>query len=84
MKRIYIKAFNALKKMGVPVYEHVDDNGNFSISAEDSESYKWANYYPDYDAWGGENTNPVLDQTLSKFRLYAEWVNPGRLSVYEA
>ena len=83
MKRIYIKAFNALKKMGVPVYEHADDDGNFSISAEEPDSYKWADYYPDYSVWGGENTNPVLDEALKNHRLYAEWVNPGRLAVYE-
>ena len=41
MKRIYIKAFNKLTKMGVPVYEHHDDKGNFSISAEDEGSSNW-------------------------------------------
>jgi hypothetical protein len=84
MKRKYIKAFNALKKLGVPVYEHADDKGNFSISAEEPDSYKWANYYPEYNQWDGENTNPVMDSELKKHGLYAEWQNPGRLSVYEA
>jgi hypothetical protein len=84
MQRIYIKAFNALKKMGVPVYEHGDDNGNFSISAEASGADQWASYYDGYLIWNGESTNPALDSTLRQFGLYAEWVNPGRLAVYPA
>ena len=83
MKRKYIKAYNLLKKMGVPVYEHCEDNGNFSISGEEPESYKWINYYPEYSQWGGENTNPVMDAALQKFGLFAEWQNPGRMSIYE-
>ena len=35
MKRPFIKAFNALKKAGVPVYEHVEDNGK---AAQESAS----------------------------------------------
>ena len=84
MQRIYIKAFNALKKLGVPVYEHGDDNGNFSISAEVSGADQWVNYYDGYLLWNGESTNPALDSTLRQFGLYAEWVNPGRLAVYPA
>jgi hypothetical protein len=84
MKRTYIKAFNALKKLGVPVYEHADDNGNFSISAEEPESHKWVNYYAEYPYWKGHKENPVLNNLLHKYGLFAEWVNCGRLSVYEA
>lgn len=84
MERKYIKAFNALKKMGVPVYEHADDNGNFSIDAEHPDGFKWADYYADHRIWNGENTNPVMDAALRKCGLYAEWHNPGRLAVYQA
>ena len=45
MKREYIKAFNELKKMGVPVYVRDDMNGRFQISAEEPESYLWVDYY---------------------------------------
>ena len=86
MKRAYIKAFNALKKLGVPVYEHGDDNGNFSISAEDENSELWVNYYAgcgSFDFWGGDNVSPKLTKVLDNCKLYAEWVNPGRLSVYQ-
>jgi hypothetical protein len=82
MKRIYIKAFNALKKMGVPVYEHVDDNGNFSIDAEASEADGWADYYTRSSDWIF-GVSPSLDKVLTKHGLYGEWVNPGRLSVYQ-
>jgi hypothetical protein len=83
MKRPFIKAFNALKKAGVPVYEHVEDNGNFSISSEDAESFKWVDYYAEFPLWRGESMNPVLHNMLYRHNLYAEWVNPGRLSVYQ-
>jgi hypothetical protein len=84
MKQKYIKAFNQLEKIGVPVYEHVDDNGNFSIDAEHSESYLWCNYYdghaiPDWDF----GVNPKIGDILRARGLFAEWVNAGRLSVYE-
>jgi len=83
MRRVYIKAFNSLKKMGVPVYQHAEDAGRFSISVEDASSYLWATYYPEHNQWNGENTNPKMDAVLNNAGLYAEWVNPGRLSVYE-
>lgn len=84
MKRIYIKAYNQLKKMGVPVYVRDDMNGRFQISAEDPESYKWADYYegdrrPDW-IFG---VNPQIDQVLRKFGLFCEWINPGELGVYQ-
>jgi hypothetical protein len=85
MKRAYIKAYNKLAKLGCPVYEHYDDNGNFSISAEDALSDTWLNYY-DGDSY---LENPEfgksgrLCQILRDHGLFAEWVNPGRASVYE-
>ena len=83
MKRIYIKAFNALKKMGVPVYVRDDMDGRFQISAEDPESYKWANYYADARADWDFGVNPVIGQVLKKYGLFTEWINPGELGVYE-
>jgi len=86
MKRAYIKAFNALKKLGVPVFEHGDDKGNFSISGEEENSEMWVNYYAgcgSFDFWGGDNVNPKLTKVLDDYKLYAEWVNPGMLSVYQ-
>ena len=58
MKREYIKAFNELKKLGCPVFERGDYAGRFLISAEEPESYKWANYYE--PMWQGEDTSPML------------------------
>jgi hypothetical protein len=82
MKRIYIKAYNELKKMGVPVYVREDMDGRFQISGEDSESYKWADYYDDYrDGWAF-GVNPKVDEVLRKYGLFAEWINPGELGVY--
>ena len=83
MKRKYIKAFNALKKMGVPVYVRDDMDGRFQISAEDPESYKWANYYESPSSWCF-GVNPKIDEVLSQCGLYCEWINAGELGVYEA
>lgn len=84
MKRPFIKAFNELTKLGCPVFERSDYPGRFLISAEDSESYQWADYYAYADnRWKGENTSPKLDEVLSKYKLYAEWENPGCLIVFE-
>ena len=81
MKRIFIKAFNELKKMGVPVYERDDMDGRFQISAEDPESYKWVNYWAmNRDDWEF-GVNPELNKALEKFGFYCEWINPGELAV---
>jgi len=84
MKQTYIKAFNALKKLGVPVYVRDDMDGRFQISAEEPDSYKWVDYYDGYlqPSWIF-GVNPKIDAILSKFGLHAEWINPGELGVYE-
>lgn len=82
MKRIYVKAFNELKKMGVPVYVRDDMDGRFQISAENPESYKWANYYESPSSWIF-GVNPKLEAVLSKHGLFSEWINPGELGVYQ-
>lgn len=83
MKRIYIKAFNQLKKLGCPVFERSDYDG-FFISAEESESYKWADMYTARADWQYENTNPVIDQVLHASGLFCEWENAGCLIVHPA
>lgn len=86
MKANFRKAFNELKKMGVPVYERDDMGGRFQISAEEPESHKWADYYegggmhPDW-IFG---VNPKIHSVLRKYDLFAEWINPGELGVYNA
>lgn len=84
MKRKYIAAFNQLQKMGCPVYEHSDDNGNFSISAEDGDSYLWCDYHDGYRIPDWEfGVSPKITELLRSKGLFAEWMNPGRLVVYE-
>ena len=84
MKRQFRLAFNALKKIGVPVYVRDDMSGRFQISAEEPESYKWCDYYS-MDAVSGWvfGVNPVIDQVLKKYGLFSEWINPGELGVCE-
>jgi hypothetical protein len=83
MKKAYIKAFNELTKLGCPVFIHSDLDG-FLISAESENSDEWANYYNTYSfQWDGETINPKIEKVLSKYKLFAEWKNPGCLGVYE-
>ena len=82
MKRQYRLAFNALKKMGVPVYERDDMNGRFQISAEEPNSCEWCSFYsrnPDWDF----GVNPKIEEVLAKYGLHSEWINGGELGVYE-
>lgn len=83
MKRNYRNAYNALAKIKVPVYEHADDNGNFSIDAEHAQAGEFADYYSRNPEWIF-GVSPKVEAVLKKYRLHAEWVNPGRLAVYGA
>lgn len=88
MQKKFIKAFNELKKLGCPVFERTGSDRTscgFLISAEDETSYQWADYYNTYAfQWEGETTNPKIAEVLTKYKLFAEWENPGCLSVWEA
>jgi hypothetical protein len=81
IKPNYKKAEQALKAMGVPTYQR-SDMPNFGISAEDSDSYKWLDYYEGYRMDWDFGVHPDIDKTLAKFGLRCEWVNPGELGVY--
>jgi hypothetical protein len=83
MKRNYRTAYNALKKLGCPVFERSDYPDHFLISAEEPESHQWADYYANYAQWDGEKTSPVLDKILRKNGLFAEWETSGCLIVCE-
>ena len=83
--RQYVPAYVALKKMGVPVYVRDDMDGRFQISAEEPDSYKWADYYAYYGAHRANwvfGVNPKIDEVLGKYGLFSEWINPGELGVY--
>jgi hypothetical protein len=82
MKRSYRNALNALTKLGVPTYQR-SDMEHFAISAEDADSYKFCDYYAYMrDDWEF-GVSPVITETLGKYGLHAEWINPGELGVYE-
>ena len=88
MKRNHRLAFNALKKIGAPVYQRSDIE-NFQISAEGiagdyDRDTLWADYYsgmsiPDWDF----GINPKITKILDKYGLHAEWINAGEIGVYE-
>lgn len=82
------RAFEALKKIGAPVHhlgEGWSGNALFSISGESNYPEMWADYYNEYqlsflDDFG---VNEKINEVLKKYKLYAEWYNPGVLEVYE-
>lgn len=83
MNKAYTKAFNALQKLGCPVFVHSDAPNRFDISAEESNSDEWASFYNgDHSDWIF-GVNPKVNEILSKHGLFAEWMNPGHLRVYE-
>jgi hypothetical protein len=88
MKRAHRNAFNALKKIGCPVYERSDIE-NFQISAEGiygdyDRDVCWANYYDGRNIPNWEfGINPLITDTLAKYGLHAEWINPAEIGVYD-
>jgi hypothetical protein len=82
MKRNARNAMNELQKLGVPVFERADIK-YFGISAEDSESYKWLDYYGEFRG-GFTWVNEQLEEVLHKHGLFAEWENAACMIVYDA
>jgi hypothetical protein len=82
MKRNFRNALNALKKLGVPTYQR-SDMKYFAISAEDADSYKFCDYYAYMREDWEFGVSPMITDTLAKYDLHAEWINPGELGVYE-
>jgi hypothetical protein len=88
MKSNFRQAFNALQKIGCPVYTRVDIK-NFQISAEGiigkyDQSILWADFYdgckiPDWNF----GINPLIENILDKYNLHCEWINAGEIGVYE-
>ena len=87
MTRNHRLAFNALKKIGCPVYERSDIE-NFQISAEGiyddyDRDTLWADYYDGRNIPGWDfGINPLISDILAKYGLHAEWINPGEIGVY--
>jgi hypothetical protein len=88
MTRNHRLAFNALKKIGAPVYERSDIE-NFQISAEGiagqyDQNILWADYYEGYrlDGWDF-GINPKITKILDRYGLHCEWINPAEIGVYE-
>ena len=85
MKRIYIKAYNELKKIGAPVFKEYSngepiENGGFKISGESGcyELLDYENY-----SMGEFGVSMVIVDVLDSYGLYGEWENPGCLNVWE-
>jgi hypothetical protein len=96
MKKNARSAFNALKKIGAPVYEGGDWGGEyFIVSAEENYDCVWADYWCEnhVEVGGrGEFKDPLLDdfgvnidinKILDEYGLFGEWINPGVLGVYD-
>lgn len=77
------KAFEELKKMGVPVKDAPDHGGHFWISAEEENSHEWLDYYDGLKSWSDWMINDKIHAVLEKHNLFAEWYNPAYVIVYD-
>ena len=94
MKRNARNAFNALKKIEAPVYDHITDNGcEFIIGAElrNSDDEYFCDYYGySFEEHLDKKGNIVnafgiredVWKILKKYELTAEWFNPAQVGVY--
>jgi len=86
MKRNYRTAYNELLKMQCPVIEGGDrGEDTFRISAEQNCEDVNETVWADYNNMGSGlfGVNNKINKVLDKHGLYAEWINPGVLSVQE-
>jgi len=79
MKRNYRKAYNALKKIGAPVFERYDHPDRFLLSAEENYTRNWADYWSEF----GADVDPEVEEICRKNGIYLEWENPGCLIAYD-
>ena len=92
MKKNARLAFNALKKIGCPVYEGTWMEGDmdyFRISGEENYNGEtWAEYYlsgrEGIDGMDDFGVNNKINAVLDKYGLMCEWANPGVLDVAPA
>ena len=91
MKRNARNAYNALKKIGAPVLDPDKGwGGHFAISGESgdtaSDGMDWAEYYSeDYrELWSRFGVHNEINDILDANDLFAEWIDPGVLGVYDA
>ena len=91
MKKYYRYAYNALEKMGVPVFNEYSngepiEGGRFKISAEYARSFEFLDYelagrtIEGFDDFG---VSDKVNEVLSKYGLYGEWENGGCLAVFD-
>ena len=86
MKRNFRLAFNALEKIGAPVFENADTerDGNFRISAENNVDETWASYWAITHSDLDNGVNRKITSILRRYGLFSEWQNAACLSVWEA
>lgn len=82
MKRHARKAYNALKRIGAPVFERSDIE-YFGISAEHNNSHKFLDYYGEFRG-GYPYISEEVTAILNENGLYCEWESPGSVTVYDA
>lgn len=84
MKANYRKAYNKLKAIGAPVIKGGwDGEDTFRLSGEsNTDERTWADYWNQYSI-GHFGVDLEVTKILKENDLYAEWVNPGVVGVYE-
>lgn len=75
------KAFNALKKLGLPVKENATaaNDGLFWIDSEETGGEEHLSYWGEDSRFGSVKLWEVLD----KHNMFFEWYNPAFANIYK-
>jgi hypothetical protein len=80
MKRNFRNAFNALKKIGVPVKEYHGEEPNFWISAEEDTSNLWADYFDGYRIRLGVRRKPPDHRDPTQIWVIRRMAEPSTIN----
>jgi len=96
MKKLYVEDIEGKSIGNVPIFETYSDGSyeedekgratSFGISAEEPHSYKWLNYYGEYEGYGSCNGCPWIHSELENIadnnNCIIEWHDAGSARVY--
>ena len=95
MKKLYVEDIEGNSIGKAPIFETYSDGSydvyegrisSFGLSAEEPHSYKWLNYYGEYEGYGSCDGCPWIHQKLEDIadnnNCIIEWHDGGSARVY--
>ena len=95
MKKLYVEDIEGNSIGKAPIFETYSDGSydvyegrisSFGLSAEEPHSYKWLNYYGEYEGYGSCDGCPWIHQKLENIadnnNCIIEWHDGGSARVY--